>query len=383
VTFRFETLAIHAGQEPDPATGATIPPVSFSTTYTQAEPGRHKGYEYSRTQNPTRRALEQCLAALEGGSECAAFSSGLAATTAVFQSLRPGDGVVAGHDLYGGTVRLLEQVFRPWGLEIAYADESSEAAYQRAIDSLAHPRLLWIETPTNPLLDVLDIAAVAGPARARGMLVAVDNTFATPYLQQPLGMGADLVVHSTTKYLGGHSDVVGGAVVAREAGQLAAVRFLQNAAGAVPGPLDCYLVQRGLKTLAVRMDRHSANAQCVAEALAGLPSVTRVVYPGLPAHPGHAVAARQMRAFGGMVSFRVAGGLEAARRFCSRLKVFACAESLGGVESLASHPATMTHASVPREIRERLGLTDDLIRLSVGLESAEDLVEDLRQALAK
>ncbi len=378
---RFETLAIHAGQEADPATGATIPPVSFSTTYTQAEPGKHKGFEYSRTQNPTRQALEACLAALEGGTECAAFSSGLAATTAVLQSLRPGDGVVAGHDVYGGTVRLLERVFRPWGLEVAFPEDASLPAYRRAMASLERPRLLWIETPTNPRLDILDIADLAEAGHAAGMLVAVDNTFASPYLQQPLALGADLAVHSTTKDLGGHSDVIGGAVVAREGGQLDTVRFLQNAAGAVPGPLDCYLVQRGLKTLAVRMERHSANALAVAEVLCGMAGVAEVIYPGLTSHPGHTLAARQMRGFGGMVSLRVAGGGEAARRFCSRLKVFACAESLGGVESLAGHPATMTHASIPREVRERRGITDDLVRLSVGIEHVEDLIEDLRQGL--
>ncbi len=378
---KFETRAIHAGQEPDPATGATIPPVSFSTTYTQEAPGRHKGYEYSRTQNPTRKALEECLASLEEGAACAAFSSGLAATTAVLQSLRPGDGVVAGHDLYGGTVRLLERIFRPWGLEVAYPRANCPEAYGAAVESLANPKLLWIETPTNPLLDIVDIAPLADLAHQRGMLFAVDNTFATPYLQQPLRLGADLVVHSTTKYLGGHSDVIGGAVVAREAAQLEPIRFLQNASGAVPGPLDCYLVLRGLKSLAVRMDRHCANAQLVAEARAGANRVKQVFYPGFGCDAAREVAVRQMRRFGGMVSFRIGGGLEDARRFCSRLKVFACAESLGGVESLCGHPATMTHASVPREVREARGVTDDLIRLSVGIEHVSDLVEDLRQAL--
>ncbi len=379
----FETRAIHAGQDPDPATGATIPPVHFTTTYTQAAPGEHKGYEYSRTQNPTRQRLEECLASLEEGEACAAFSSGLAATTAVFQALAPGDGVVAGHDLYGGTFRLLDRVFRRWGLEAATAGDGSPESYRLAVESLARPRLLWIETPTNPLLDIVDIAALAALAHEHGMTVAVDNTFATPYLQQPLRLGADLVIHSTTKYLGGHSDVVGGAVIARTKELLEPVRFLQNAAGAVPGPLDCYLLTRGIKTLAVRMDRHSANAQHIASELAGMRGVESVLYPGLPSHRGRTIAARQMRAFGGMVSFRTEGDVEATRRFFSRLRVFACAESLGGVESLACHPATMTHASVPPEMRRARGVTDNLVRLSVGLESVEDLLADLRQALSQ
>jgi cystathionine gamma-lyase len=290
--------------------------------------------------------------------------------------------VVAGHDLYGGTFRLLDKVFRPWGLETAAAEDSSLEAYERAIGRLAKPRLLWIETPTNPLLDVIDIRAVAGLGKQHGLTVVVDNTFATPYLQQPLCLGADLVVHSTTKYLGGHSDVIGGAVIARRKAALDPIRFLQNAAGAVPGPMDCYLVQRGLKTLPVRMDRHSSNARCIAHALADMPGVESVLYPGLPGHPGHETAAGQMRDFGGMLSFRIAGGVEAAKRFCSRVRVFACAESLGGVESLCGHPATMTHASVPAEIRRARGVTDNLIRLSVGLENADDLVDDLRQALS-
>lgn len=378
---KFETRAIHAGQAPDPATGATIPPVSLSTTYTQAGPGRHKGFEYSRTQNPTRAALEECLASLEEGEACAAFGSGLAAETALFQSLRPGDGVVGGHDLYGGTFRLLERVFRPWGLEIAYAESATPQAYQDALRTLKNPRLIWIETPTNPLLDIIDIAAVSEVAREGGAAVAVDNTFATPYLQRPLALGADFVVHSTTKYLGGHSDVLGGAVIAKRKADLEPVRFLQNAAGGVPGPLDCYLIQRGIKTLAVRMDRHCANAARIAEALSSMPGIARVVYPGLTSHPGHEIAKKQMRGFGGMVSFELQGDLERARRFAAALRVFACAESLGGVESLVGHPATMTHASIPPEIRAARGITDTLIRLSVGIENSEDLIEDICQAL--
>jgi cystathionine gamma-lyase len=378
----FATRSIHVGQRPEPVTGATIPPIFLSTTFTQSAPGEHKGYEYSRSGNPTRDALEECLASLEEGEACAAFSSGLAAGAALLQSLRPGDGVVGGHDLYGGTYRLLEQVFRPWGLEVAYAGDASPEAYTIALGSLAHPRLMWMETPTNPLLDIVDIRALAEIAHARDCLVVVDNTFATPYLQKPLRLGADLVVHSTTKYIGGHSDVIGGAVVARGADHLETVRFLQNAMGAVPGPMDCYLVQRGLKTLGIRMERHCANAQRVAEELTRWRQVREVLYPGLESHPGHAIAKRQMRAYGGMVAIRVHGGELAARRLCSNLKLFACAESLGGVESLCCHPATMTHASIPRFVRESRGVTSDLIRLSVGIEEPEDLLEDLRRAFA-
>ena len=377
----FATRSIHVGQDPEPVTGATVPPVSLSTTFTQAAPGQHKGYEYSRSGNPTRGRLEECLASLEEGAACAVFASGLAASTAVFQSLRPGDGVVGGRDLYGGTYRLLEQVFRPWGLEVAYVRDASPASYAEALSALARPKLVWVETPGNPLLEIVDIRSVVELAHARGCLVAVDNTFATPYLQQPLTLGADFSVHSTTKYLGGHSDVVGGAVIARQAARLEPVRFLQNAAGGVPGPMDCYLVHRGVKTLAVRMERHCVNAQRIAEELARSEQVSQVLYPGLENHPGHAVAARQMRGFGGMVAFRVHGGDQAARQVCSRLKLFACAESLGGVESLCSQPATMTHASIPPPVRESHGITGDLIRLSVGIEDAGDLIADLRGAL--
>jgi cystathionine gamma-lyase len=379
---RFATRAIHTGQEPEPVTGATIPPVFFTTTYTQAAPGQHKGYEYSRSQNPTRGALEQCLASLEEGEACAAFASGLAASATVLQALSPGDGVVAGHDLYGGTFRLLEKLFRRWGLEIIFAEASNTDAYERAMGSLAKPRLLWLETPTNPLLDVVDIAALAQLARRRNMTVVVDNTFATPYLQRPLLLGADLAVHSTTKYLGGHSDVVGGAVVARKREQLETIRFLQNAVGAVPGPMDCYLILRGIKTLAVRMDRHCLNARSIAEVLSQTPGVLHAFYPGLPEHPGHDLAKRQMSDFGGMITFEIDGDLQKTKRFCSRLKIFSLAESLGGVESLCCHPATMTHASIPLPIRQARGITDSLVRLSIGIEDPEDLVTDIQQALA-
>jgi cystathionine gamma-lyase len=380
---KFETRSIHIGQDADPGTGATIPPVYLTTTFTQRAPGEHAGFDYSRSGNPTRDGLEACLASLEGGEACAAFASGLAACSAVFQSLDPGDGVVASHDLYGGTFRLLDKVFKPWGLEVAFAEQAGAASYERAIRSLARPRLLWLETPTNPLLDVVDIAALSSLARSHGMRVAVDNTFATPYLQRPIELGADWVVHSTTKYISGHSDVVSGAVIARSAGDLERIRFLQNAVGAVPGPLDCYLVQRGVKTLAVRMDRHCANALELARALDGAEGIGRVIYPGLPSHPGHHIAGRQMSGFGGMVSLELEGGLDAARRFCSGLRVFACAESLGGVESLCSHPATMTHASIPRAVRLARGITDGIVRLSVGLEHIADLAEDVRQALSR
>jgi cystathionine beta-lyase/cystathionine gamma-synthase len=375
----FATRAIHAGQDADPATGATVVPIYATSTYTQAAPGKHKGYEYSRSGNPTRTALETCLAALEEGERGLAFASGLAATTAVLSLLRPGDEVVAAADLYGGTYRLLERVFRPWGLVARYTDDPSPEGFARLVSPKT--KLVWIETPTNPLLQILDIAAIAGVAHGAGALLAVDSTFASPYLQQPLKLGADLVVHSTTKYLGGHSDVVGGAVVGR-AELLQPAAFYQNAAGGVPGPFDAWLTLRGLKTLALRMEAHCANARRLAAWLAEQPPVEHVYYPGLPTHPGHETAKRQMRDFGGMVSIRLKGGAEAAKRFLPRTRLFSLAESLGGVESLACHPATMTHASIPAELRKARGVDDGLIRLSVGVEDADDLQEDLRQALA-
>jgi cystathionine gamma-lyase len=378
---KFATRAIHDGQEPDPATGSTIPPIHLSTTYTQAAPGRHKGYEYSRTKNPTRHALEQCLASLEEGEDCAAFASGLAATTAVFQALEPGDGVVGGHDLYGGTFRLLDKVFARWGLEVAFAANASLGAHEQAISSLKRPRLLWLETPTNPLLEVVDIAALVQLAKAHLMTVVVDNTFATPYLQRPLALGADLVVHSSTKYLGGHSDVAGGVVIAQKKERLEGIRFLQNAAGAVPSPMDCYLLLRGLKTLAVRMDRHCSNARRLAEILVKTSGVTQVFYPGLPGHPRFEVAAKQMSDFGGMISVQLDRDAERTHHFCSRLEVFSLAESLGGVESLCCHPASMTHSSIPRHLREARGITDSLVRLSIGIEDIDDLIADVQQAL--
>ena len=375
----FATRAIHAGQDADPATGATVVPIYATSTYTQAAPGQHKGYEYSRSGNPTRTALETCLSSLEGGERGLAFASGLAASNAVLAMLKPGDEVVAAADLYGGTYRLLERVFKPWGLVARYADDPSAAGFAKLITKAT--KLVWIESPTNPLLQILDISAIAEATHKAGALLAVDNTFASPYLQQPLALGADLVVHSTTKYLGGHSDVVGGAVIGRK-DLLQPIAFYQNAAGGVPGPFDAYLTLRGLKTLAVRMERHSANARRLAAWLSEQPQVERVYYPGLPSHPGYEIAKRQMRDFGGMISIRLKGGGEATKRFLPRTKLFSLAESLGGVESLVCHPATMTHASIPADIRSARGVDDGLIRLSVGIEDADDLQEDLRQAIA-
>ncbi len=374
----FSTRAIHAGQGPDPATGATIVPIYATSTFTQEAPGRHKGYEYARSGNPTRTALETCLAALEGGERGLAFASGLAATTAVLSMLRPGDEVAAAADLYGGTFRLLERVFKPWGLVPRFTDDSSPERFASIVGPST--KLIWIETPTNPLLQVIDIAAVASLAHNHGALLAVDNTFASPYLQRPIEHGADLVVHSTTKYLGGHSDVIGGAVVGRR-DLLEPIAFYQNAAGGVPGPFDAWLVLRGIKTLAVRMDRHCANARTLASWLAELQQVAHVYYPGLPDHPNHSVAARQMHDFGGMISVRLKDGAPAAHRLLSRTRLFSLAESLGGVESLIGHPATMTHGSIPAEVRTARGVDDGLVRLSVGIENVEDLRADLEQAL--
>src|SRR5262245_33773615 len=374
----FATRAIHAGQEADPATGATVVPIYATSTYTQAAPGQHKGYEYSRTGNPTRAALETCLASLEGGERGLAFASGLAATTAVLSLLRPGDEVAASADLYGGTFRLFERVFKPWGLVARYTEDPSPTGFSKIINKKT--KLVWVETPTNPLLQIVDIAAIAELSHKVGAPLAVDNTFASPYLQQPIKLGTDIVVHSTTKYLGGHSDVVGGAVIGRTE-LLQPIAFYQNAAGGVPGPFDSWLVLRGLKTLAVRMERHCANARQLADWLSKQPQVQRIYYPGLPNHPGHDLAQRQMRDFGGMMSVSVKGGKDAALRLLTRTKLFSLAESLGGVESLLGHPATMTHASIPAEIRQARGIDDGLVRLSVGIEDVEDLQADLRQAL--
>ncbi|MEI7688473.1 MAG: cystathionine gamma-synthase, partial [Planctomycetota bacterium] len=367
----FATRAIHVGQDADPATGATVVPIYATSTYTQAAPGQHKGYEYSRSGNPTRTALETCLASLEGGERGLAFASGLAASTAVLAGLlKPGDEVAAAADLYGGTFRLLERVFQPWGLKSRYTDDPETAGFAKILTPAT--KMIWIETPTNPLLQILDIAALAKLAHDHGAILVVDNTFASPYLQQPLALGADVVVHSTTKYLGGHSDVVGGAVVGSSE-LVKPIAFYQNAAGGVPGPFDAYLTLRGIKTLALRMDRHSQSAAELATWLTKHPSVAKVFYPGLKEHPNHAIAARQMKSFGGMISFRPTGGVAATHRFLTHTKLFSLAESLGGVESLVCHPATMTHASIPADLRHARGVDDSLIRLSVGIEDVDDL----------
>lgn len=378
---RFATRAIHVGQDPDPATGATIVPIYQTSTYTQEAPGRHKGYEYSRTGNPTRTALEECVASLEGGEHGLAFASGLAATVATMSLLSPGDHIVAGDDLYGGTYRLFDKVLpRTGGLEFTYADTTEPGSVEKALRP--ETKLLWIETPTNPMLTLSDIAELSAMARERGALVAVDNTFASPYFQNPLSLGADVVVHSTTKYMGGHSDVVGGAVVTSNSDLYEGMKFYQNAAGGVPGPFDSWIVLRGLKTLAIRMRQHEENALAVAGFLQDHPEVESVNYPGLPSHPQHELAKRQMSGFSGMVSFTLKGGAEAAYAAVQNTKVFHFAESLGGVESLITHPATMTHAAIPREQREARGVTDGLMRLSVGIEDKEDLIADLDQAIS-
>jgi cystathionine gamma-synthase len=374
--FGFETRAIHAGQPPDESTGAVVTPIHPATTFAQEEVGKHRGYEYARTGNPTRTALERCLASLEGAAFGAAFGSGLAAEDAILRSLRAGDHIVMGNDAYGGTFRLIDRVHGPMGITSSPVDLTDHVATAAAFRPST--KLVWIETPTNPLLTIVDIGAVARLAHERGAKVVVDNTFATPYLQQPLALGADIVVHSTTKYLGGHSDVVGGFVATNDAEAGERIRFVQNAVGAVPSPFDCYLVLRGIKTLAVRIDRHCQNAEAIVALLQQHPRVSSVRYPGLPDHPGHELAARQMRASGGMVSFTVHGGRDAALRVVRRTTVFTLAESLGAVESLIEHPGAMTHASVAGSA---LQVPDDLIRLSVGIESVEDLVADLQRAL--
>lgn len=375
-----DTLCIHAGQDPDPLSGAVMAPIVLATTFAQDGPGVTKGYDYSRAGNPTRNALEKCLAVLEGATHAIAFGSGCAATTAVLLGLRKGDHVLVGDDVYGGTFRIFDSVFAQFGLESSFIDMSDPARLGGAMKP--NTRLVWMETPSNPMLKVLDIGAIASIARTRGVPLAVDNTFATPVLQRPLALGATLVVHSTTKYLNGHSDVVGGAVMTSDDALAEKLRFVQKAVGAVPSPFDCYLVLRGLKTLAVRMKRHVESARVIAAHLAAHPAVSRVRYPGLPSHEGHALAERQMKGPGGMISFDLDGGLVKASAFLRALRVFACAESLGGVESLAEHPAIMTHASLPPEARRALGIGDGLIRLSVGLEDPADLIDDLRGGFA-
>ncbi|NDY96123.1 cystathionine gamma-synthase [Wenzhouxiangella limi] len=375
------TRAIHAGQSPDPSTGAIMTPIYTTSTYVQASPGDHQGYEYSRTHNPTRKAWEACIADLEDGVAGFAFASGMAAVDTLMHLLEPGDQVLTVDDLYGGTWRLFERVRRrSSGLDFDFIDMTDLDRVRNAI--MPKTRMIWVETPTNPMLTVIDIAALAEIARAAGAWLVVDNTFATPMLQQPLNLGADIVLHSVTKYLNGHSDMVGGAVVVRDTDLAEQIGFLQNSAGGIQGPFDAFLVMRGVKTLALRMQAHCENAGRIAEWLTQRPEVKKVIYPGLSDHPQHALAAGQMNGFGGMVSFDIGGDLGRARRFLENTRLFALAESLGGVESLVNHPAIMTHGSIPKDRREALGITDTLIRLSVGIEDVDDLIADLTEALA-
>ena len=374
----FETKAIHAGQEADKTTGATIVPIYQTSTYTQESLGKHKGYEYSRTGNPTRTSLEEALAALENGKFGLCFASGLAATSTVLLTLQAGDEVVAGDDLYGGTSRLFNKVFSNFNIKFTFVDGRDPKNFEAVITDKT--KLIWLETPTNPMLRLCDIKAVSEIAKKKKVLLAVDNTFASPYFQKPLDLGADIVVHSTTKYLGGHSDVVGGTVITKDNDLNEKIKFFQNAAGAIPGPFDSWLVLRGIKTLAVRMRKHEENAIQIAEFLEKNPKVKTVNYPGLKSHPQHELAKKQMSGFGGMISFDV-GSRDIAKKVVESTKLFALAESLGGVESLIGHPVTMTHAAVAPDVRAKLGITDGLIRISVGIENINDLIGDLKQAL--
>ncbi len=377
---KFATKAIHAGQEPDPSTGAIMTPIFQTSTYVQAAPGKHKGFEYSRTHNPTRKALEANIAALEDGQYGLCFSSGMAAEDTVIKLLKPGDEVISTNDLYGGSFRMFTKIFANYGIKFHFVPMAEPKEVAKLINK--NTKLIWIETPTNPMLNVIDIKAISAIAKKNKIRVVVDNTFATPYLQTPLNLGADIVVHSVTKYLGGHSDVVMGALVCNDAALSEQLHFIQNSCGAIPSPHDCFLVLRGIKTLHVRMDRHCENALKVSKYLVSHPKVGKVYFPGLTTHKNHNVAKQQMNAFGGMMSFTLkADNIKEAHRVLSRFKVFSLAESLGGVESLCGHPATMTHASIPKEVREKSGVVDSLIRLSVGIEDADDLIEDLKQAL--
>ena len=376
---KFSTRAIHAGQEPDPTTGSVMTPIYQTSTYAQAGLGENKGFEYSRSGNPTRAALESCIAALEEGTYGLTFASGMAAETAILSLLSAGDHVVSCDDTYGGTYRIFERVMRRYGVEASYVAARKLADYEKAIRP--NTKMVWLETPTNPLLGLIDIQKVAAIAHAKKLLVVVDNTFASPYFQQPLKLGADIVVHSTTKYINGHSDVIGGALVTSNEEVYQSIKFYQNAAGGVPGPFDAWLTLRGIKTLAVRMRQHEANALEVARFLHEHPRVEKVYYPGLPSHPDYELAKRQMSGFGGMVSFQLKGTYDDVAQMVRRFRVFALAESLGGIESLVCHPASMTHGSIPRDIREARGLTDTLLRLSVGIEDIDDILNDLEQAL--
>lgn len=376
--FGFDTRAIHAGQEPDPSTGAIMTPVYLTSTYVQESPGVHKGYDYSRTHNPTRKAYEACLANLENAQHGFAFGSGCAASTTILHLLKQGDHVVCSDDVYGGTFRLFDKVIRHNGIEFSFVDLSKAENLTAALRP--NTKMIWIETPTNPMLKLIDIAAIASVAKSRAILTVVDNTFMSPYFQRPLDLGADLAYHSTTKYVGGHSDMVGGAVLTSRADLAERMGFLQNSIGAIPGPFDCFLAMRSLKTLGVRMRAHESNAKKVAQFLESHPKVARVVYPGLESHPQHALAKKQMLGFGGMMTFYIKGDLGNARKFLENVSVFSLAESLGGVESLIEHPAIMTHASIPPENRKKLGIDDTLIRLSVGIEDCDDLIRDLETA---
>ena len=375
---RFSTICLHAGQEPDPATGAIITPIYQTSTYVQDELGKHKGFEYGRTQNPTRLALENNLAAIEGGQAAFAFASGMAAIGAIATMLQPGDHVVVSENVYGGTFRLFDRVLSRSGISFDYVDTSNMDVVERAVTPAT--RMMFVETPTNPILTLTDLSAASDLASRRGLRLVVDNTFASPYVQRPIELGADIVTHSTTKYLNGHSDSIGGIVIVTRDEDVEWLRFVQNAAGAILGPFDSWLVLRGTKTLPLRMQRHNTNGLAIAEYLAAHPKVRHVHYPGLPSHPQHELATRQMRGFGGMVSFEL-GSLEAARRLLNSVRLMSLAESLGGVETLISHPSTMTHASVPEGRRAALGITDGLVRISAGIEDIDDLIEDLAQAL--
>jgi len=381
LNLHFETRALHAGQAPEPRTGAINTPIFYSSTYVQEGPGKHKGFEYSRTHNPTRDALENCIASLEGAHYGVSFSSGLAASSTILSLLKTGDEVIISDDLYGGSHRLFQKVFTRFGLSFTMCDLTDLDHFQDLLRT-HRPKLIWLETPTNPLMKIIDIKKISKAAHKVGALLVVDNTFATPVLQNPLKLGADLVVHSTTKYLNGHTDVVGGAIVTKELFLYEELKFLQNAVGSIPGPMDCYLTLRGIKTLPLRMERHEKNAQAIAKFLESHKKIEKVLYPGLKSHPQHKLAKSQMNGFGGMLTVILKGGMKETTRFLQRLSLFSLAESLGGVESLINHPARMTHAAMDPTHRKKLGITDSLVRVSVGIENLEDLISDLKQALS-
>ena len=377
---RFETRAVHTGCEPEPVTGAVMTPIFQTSTFVQESPGKKKeGYSYARTHNPTRTALEKNIASLEEGEYGLAFSSGMAAISTVIQILNAGDHVICCDDVYSGTFRVFEKVFKRHNLEFDFIDLTNTQTLENHIKD--NTKVIWLESPSNPLLKITDIESITRIAKNKNILTVIDNTFATPFFQKPLNLGVDIVVHSTTKYLNGHSDIIGGAVVTNDRELYDKVLFIQNAAGSVPGPFDCFLVLRGIKTLAIRMERHAENAMKIAQFLEKHPKVRKVIYPGLKSHPQHELAKKQMSGFGGIISFLIKGGLEAARNFLERVEIFALAESLGGVESLIEHPAIMTHASLPKEVKEKLGISDELIRISVGVENVDDLIDDLERAL--